>query len=177
MSSSSQSRVVVLIHLQICFLLLRLLVYFGRCTVQDIVIILPFELVTFLVASEATTSTTTRSSTTAATVSTATTSASSTTGWLLILNLSGFVILRFFLSVLLHFIDLLLQLSATIFLEPCLFLNDKTNTVIEIFCYVRSSDTKKGKFLDDDQVQVECLLVLDNFLLFLALLLSGSTDR
>ena len=69
-----------------------------------------------------------------------------------------------------------MQLSATILLKPCLLLLDLAKAIVEIIWYDGSSDAQQGKLLDDDQIQVEGLLILNNLLLLLTLLLSGSTD-
>ena len=176
-ASSSQGRIVILIHLQI-FSLLLVTGWFCRRTVDNIVVVFSLELITGLIASEGTSATTTRGSTSTTAVSTSATTTSATTSWLVILFRCSFWLERLFLLLgkLLHFLDLLLQLSATILLEPGLLLLDFVKAIVEIIWNNWSSDAEQSKLLDDDQVQVEGLLILDNLLLLLTLLLSGSTD-
>ena len=176
-ASSSQGRIVILIHLQILPLLL-VSGCFCRRTVDNIVVVFSIELITGLVASKGTSATAARGSTSATPVTTSATTASTTTSRLLILFRCSFRLERLFLlfGELLHFLDLLLQLSATILLKPCLLLLDLAKAIVEIIWYDGSSDAQQGKLLDDDQIQVEGLLILNNLLLLLTLLLSGSTD-
>jgi len=85
--------------------------------------------------------------------------------------------LLFFLGVLLHLLDLLLELGAAVLLKPCKLLSNENNAAFEVFRHDGGRNAEQGELLNDDQVQGECLLVLDNFLLLLTLLFSGSTDR
>lgn len=179
-ASSSQSRVVILVHLQI-FLLLLVTGGFARRTVNHIIIILTLKLVASLVATKATSAATARGAASAASVAATTTSTTATTArWLLLLSRCLFLLLKllfFLLSKLLHLLDLLLELGTTVLLEPGLFFGNLTEAVVEIVGHYWWLDSQQCKLLDNNKIQVEGVLVLDDLLLLLAFLFAGAANR
>ena len=179
-ASSSQGRVVVLIHLQILLLLL-VANWLGRRTVLIVIIVLGFKLVASLVSSETTAATASSTGATCATTSIATSSTTSTTtSWLFFLLIgSHFLVKRLilFLGFLFHFLDLLLQLGTAVFTEPSLFLLNLANTIVKVVISDWCWNAQQGEFLNNDEVKLESLLVLHLFLLLLSFLFSWATER
>jgi len=85
-------------------------------------------------------------------------------------------LLVFLVGVFLELSNLLLQLGGTVVFIPLLLGFDLLKTVVEVLVDGGCGDVEERELLDDNDIKVKRVIVLDLLLLFLSLLLSGSTN-
>lgn len=174
--SSSQGRIIVLVDLQIFLLLFVLLLLDRRRTVNKLIIVLPVKLVSDLEGAHAPATSATSASSAATTVGSTLATSAAPTRWLLLDNFLLLVDFVFFGGHALKLLDLLLQLSSTVFLEESLFLFHERQAFVQVISSCWGSNAKHTKLLYDSEIDLELLLILNSSLSLLSFVFLASAD-